>query len=81
MPIGVFQNIFLLILESISIYPISKEGYLAAAEKDFKENILPLMAKWLEEVLTEPETKILGYKQLIIEWTGKEYRKYQIVFL
>ena len=66
---------------SISLFPILSQDLSVGAIKGFVTTALPNLCKWIEKQTIKPDTAIVGYEQLIIEWNGKEYSFHQVTFL
>ena len=63
------------------IYPVLKDDYNEEAAQDFVKHILPKMKKWIIEQLSKPETQVLGYETLIVEWFEKKHAFHEIRYL
>ncbi len=63
------------------VYPVGLDSYPTEAVVQFREDVLPRMRSWLLTQLAKPQTAVLGYEQLIIEWTGGAHRQHTIRFL
>lgn len=62
-------------------YPIKAAAYPEKAVHAFEEEELPQLASWLAGCLERRETAILGYEQMIIEWTGTAHQSHVVRFL
>ncbi len=65
----------------LQVYPVSVDGYPDEAVAQFRKNALPRMQSWLLSQLAKPQTAILGYEELIVEWTGSEHREHALRLL
>jgi hypothetical protein len=65
----------------LQIYPAPASSLGSAARAAFEQQTLPRMRRWLLEQLAKPTTAILGYEELVIEWTGSEFREHTLRFL
>jgi hypothetical protein len=63
------------------VYAIPVDDYPAEAVEQFRTDVLPRMRSWLVSQLAKPQTAILGYEQLIVEWTGSQHRDHVVRFL
>ena len=69
-------------LEAIlNLYAIRREDYPERAAGEFCDSIIPQIRDWLRSQLARQPTAILGVESLIIEWTGREHKKYDMRFL
>ncbi|MDC0705849.1 MULTISPECIES: hypothetical protein [Priestia] len=64
-----------------SLYPLLIAGYPNNASDDFNNQILLTIKQWLEGQINKPDTALLGYEELIIEWTGHEHLLHKVKFL
>jgi len=66
---------------SISLFPISSQNLSVDAIKGFVTTALPTLCKWIEEQAQKPDTAVIGYEQIIVEWSGNDYSFHQVGFL
>jgi len=66
---------------SVSLFPILAQDLSVDAIKGFVTTALPTLCKWIEEQAGKPDTAIVGYEQIIVEWSGKEYSFHHATFL
>ena len=64
-----------------SLYPLSIADYPNRASDDFNNQILLTIKQWLEGQINKPDTALLGYEQLVIEWTENEHLLHKVKFL
>ena len=62
-------------------YSVALNSYPAEAAEQFRDDVLPRMRAWLLNQLAKPQTAVLGYEQLIIEWTRGGHREHTMRFL
>ena len=65
----------------LQFYSVAADRYPDQAVAKFREVLLPRMRSWLLIQLAKPQTAILGYEELIVEWTGHEHREHELRFL
>ena len=63
------------------IYPIKKDEYNDEASNEFVKTILPKMQVWIKNQLNKPETQILGYETLLVEWFNEKHLLHEIRYL
>lgn len=66
---------------SVSLFPISTQDLSVGAIKGFVTTALPTLCKWIEEQAEKPDTAVVGYEQIIVEWSGESYSFHQLKFL
>ncbi|OHY73378.1 hypothetical protein [Priestia aryabhattai] len=64
-----------------SLYPISIIDYPNSASDDFNNQKLLTIKQWLEDQINKPDTALLGYEELVIEWTENEHLLHKVKFL
>jgi len=52
----------------VCIYVVRRAEYPAEAQDDFRTHVLPRMRQWLRRQIEKPDTAILGYEEMIVEW-------------
>lgn len=65
----------------LMLYPCSRRSYCDAALEDFRIRVIPAMRSWLDAEQAKPETAILGYETLLMEWDGGSHRIHRVRFL
>ena len=65
----------------LQLYPVPVGGYPAEAAEDFGAKVLPSLRSWLKTQLSKPETGVLGYEQMIVEWTNGQHRQHELRYL
>ncbi len=65
----------------LCIYPISRAAYPKSARDELSAQVLPRFCQWLQVKKSRSNTAILGHEQIVAEWTGQEYRCYEMRFL
>jgi len=58
-------------------YAIRKEKYPEEAKVDFRDRVLPRLREWLARQMTKPDTAVLGYDHVIVEWDGKTHKLHE----
>ncbi|MGK0701818.1 hypothetical protein ACR3I8_20970 [Priestia flexa] len=64
-----------------SLYPLLISDFPNRASDDFNNQILLTIKQWIEDQINKPDTALLGYEELVIEWTGKEHLLHKVKFL
>lgn len=64
-----------------SLYPLLIADFPNRASDDFNNQILLTIKQWIEDQINKPDTALLGYEELVIEWTGKEHLLHKVKFL
>ncbi|TDB49552.1 hypothetical protein [Bacillus sp. CBEL-1] len=64
-----------------SLYPLLIADFPNRASDDFNNQILLTIKQWIEDQINKPDTALLGYEKLVIEWTGKEHLLHKVKFL
>jgi len=64
-----------------SLYPLLITDYPNSAFDDFNNQILLTIKQWLEGQINKPDTALLGYEELVIEWTENEHLLHKVKFL
>lgn len=64
-----------------SLFPLSIADYPNSASDDFNNQILLIIKQWLEGQINKPDTALLGYEELVIEWIGNEHLLHKVKFL
>ena len=65
----------------LQVYSVPIDDYPNEAVEQFREAVLPHMKAWLLSQLAKPQTSVLGYEELVVEWTGNEHREHALRFL
>jgi len=63
------------------VFPVARSSYPQSARDEMLSRVLPRLRDWLREKQAQPETAVLGHKQVIAEWTGETHRLHEIRFL
>src|SRR6478735_4903631 len=64
-----------------SLYPLLIADYSNSASDDFNNQVLLTIKQWLEDQINKPDTALLGYEELVVEWTGNEHLLHKVKFL
>jgi len=66
---------------SLQLYPVKVREYSDAAAAHFAEKVLADLRAWLTSQLAKPETSVLGYQQVVVEWVRDGHRFHEVRFL
>jgi len=65
----------------LCVFPVARSSYPQSARDEMLSRVLPRLRDWLREKQAQPETAVLGHKQVIAEWTGETHRLHEMRFL
>ena len=65
----------------LQLYPVDRRQYSELASAAFEAEVLGHMREWLDRQLSKPETAVLGYEELIVEWRGGKHQTHELRYL
>ncbi|MEW6126849.1 MAG: hypothetical protein AB1757_07400 [Acidobacteriota bacterium] len=66
---------------SLRLFSVKREKYSEEAEKQFIEEILPRLRKWVAEQQQKSDTAIIGVEECVVELAGERYRLHELRYL
>jgi hypothetical protein len=63
---------------SLFLYPIASTHYPKQAQKEFLEEILPELKKWLNGHLLNHETEIIGKEMILYELSDDQFKMHRL---
>lgn len=58
---------------NFSFYPISVLDYPEKAVENFNNVVLFDIREWIKGQMNKPDTALLGYEEMVIEWNGNKH--------
>jgi hypothetical protein len=65
----------------LQLYPVKVRDYSEETAVQFAEQVLPDLKGWLTTQLAKPETAVLGYQQVVVEWSAGGHKIHEVRFL
>jgi hypothetical protein len=62
----------------VCVYVVRTAEYLVQARDDFSGRVIPKLRRWFEQQIAKPDTALLGYDQMIVEWDGTTHRFHEL---
>lgn len=62
----------------LSFYPVRSAWYPESAQLEFSCEMLSRLHGWLNTKQSRPDTAIVGYETMIVEWTGHTHRCHEL---
>jgi hypothetical protein len=65
----------------LQLYPLKVRAYPDEAAANFVANVLVDLRSWLAAQLAKPETAVLGYEEVVVEWFADRHKLHELRFL
>ena len=65
----------------LQLFPVKVREYSEEAAAHFVGEVLADLKAWLTSQLAKPETAVLGYQQVVVEWSTAGHKFHEVRFL
>jgi hypothetical protein len=62
----------------LQLYPVKVCQYSEEAAVQFAGEVLPALKGWLTIQLAKPELAVMGYQQVVVEWSARGHKIHEV---